>query len=247
MQAGAQALRVNLHRAAQRGSQINQMKIVSVNVGRPRLYSYRGETFSTGIFKEPVAGRVMLRRTNLDGDRQADLSVHGGPDKAVYGYPSAHYEYWNEELGETTLPWGAFGENFTTEGLLEKEVRIGDRYRVGAATVMVKTPRLPCFKLAAKFRRDDMIERFLHSGRSGYYFSVIEEGEVGAGDEFQFLGTATPTLSVFDTFAAYTSLDLELLQRAAQATALPESWRERFQARAEAIQKAAIERNSAVR
>jgi MOSC domain-containing protein YiiM len=223
------------------------MKIVSVNVGRPRLYSYCGETFSTGIFKEPVAGRVMLRRTNLDGDRQADLSVHGGPDKAVYGYPSEHYDYWKDELGETTLPWGAFGENFTTEGLLERELRIGDRYRVGEATVMVKTPRLPCLKLAAKFRRDDMIERFLHSGRSGYYFSVIEEGEVGAGDEFQFLGTATPPLSVFDTFAAYTSLDRELLQRAANVTALPESWRERFQTRAEAIQKAVIERNSAVR
>ncbi|MGA9556140.1 MAG: MOSC domain-containing protein [Terriglobales bacterium] len=223
------------------------MRIVSVNVGRPRLYSHNGVTFSTGIFKEPISERVMLRRTNLDGDRHADLSVHGGPEKAAYGYPTEHYAYWKAELAETTLPWGAFGENFSTEGLLEREVRIGDRYRVGDATVMVKTPRLPCLKLAAKFRRDDMIERFLLSGRSGYYFSVIEEGEVGAGDEFQFLGTATPTLSVFDTFAAYTSLDLELLRRAAQAAALPESWRERFQARAEAIQEAAIERNSAVR
>lgn len=224
------------------------MKIISINVGRPRLLSWNGDTFSTGIFKDPVAGRVMLRRTNLDGDRQADLSVHGGPNKAVYGYPSEHYQYWKHELGEATLPWGAFGENFTTEGLLEKEVRVGDRYRVGAATVMVNTPRLPCFKLAAKFQRDDMIERFLQSGRSGYYFSVVEEGEVGAGDEFQFLETATPTLSIFDTFAAYTSLDLELLQRAAQVTTLPESWRERFHTRAVAIQKAmAIERNSAVR
>ncbi len=223
------------------------MKIVSINVGRPRLYSHNGATFSTGIFKEPVEGRVTLRRTNLDGDRQADLTVHGGPDKAVYGYPSEHYEYWKKELGEATLPWGAFGENFTTKGLLEREVRIGDRYRVGTATVMVKTPRLPCFKLAAKFQREDMIERFLHSGRSGYYFSVIEEGEVGAGDEFQLVETATPTLSVFDTFAAYTSLDLDLLQRAAEVTALPESWRERFQTRADAIQKAAIERNAAVR
>jgi MOSC domain-containing protein YiiM len=231
----------------ERGSLISGMKIISVNVGRPRLYSHNGVTFSTGIFKEPVAGRAMLRRTNLDGDRQADLSVHGGPDKAAYGYPSEHYDYWKAELGETTLPWGAFGENFSTEGLLEREVRIGDRYRVGDATVMVKTPRLPCFKLAAKFRRDDMIERFLCSGRSGYYFSVVEEGEAGAGDEFQFLGTATPTLSVFDTFAAYTSLDLELLRRAAQAEALPESWREHFQTRVDAIQKAAIERNSGVR
>ncbi len=224
------------------------MKIVSVNVGRPRLLSWNGATFSTGIFKEPVHGRVMLRRTNLDGDRQADLSVHGGPDKAVYGYPLEHYEYWQKELGGPALPWGAFGENLTTEGLLEREVRVGDRYRVGGATVVVKTPRLPCFKLAAKFQRDDMIERFLYSGFSGYYFSVIEEGEVGAGDEFEFLGTAAPTLSIYETFAAYTSLDLELLQRAAQVTALPATWRARFQARAEAIQKeVAIERKSAVR
>ena len=223
------------------------MKIVSLNVGRPRLYSHYGDTFSTGIFKQPVEGRVMLRRTNLDGDRQADLSVHGGPDKAVYGYPSEHYEYWQKELGVPALPWGAFGENFTTQGLLEKEVRVGDRYRVGTATVMVKTPRLPCFKLAAKFQRDDMIERFLHSGRSGFYFSIIEEGEVGEGDEFEFRETATPTLSIFDTFAAYTSLDLELLQRAAAVTTLPESWRERFHARAHAIEKATIERKAAVR
>jgi MOSC domain-containing protein YiiM len=189
----------------------------------------------------------MLRLTNLDGDRQADLSVHGGPNKAVYGYPSEHYEYWSEELGVAALSWGAFGENFTTEGMLERELRVGDRYRVGAATVMVKTPRLPCFKLAAKFNRDDMIERFLRSGRSGFYFSAVEEGDVGAGDEFEFLGTETPSLSVFDVFAAYTSLDLDLLQRAAAVIALPESWRERFQTRAETIQKTvAIERNSTV-
>jgi len=223
------------------------MKIVSLNVGRPRLYMHNGASFSTGIFKEPVAGRVMLRRTNLDGDRQADLSVHGGPDKAVYGYPSEHYAYWRKELGGEKLPWGTFGENFTTVGLLEKDVRIGDHFRVGGATVMVRTPRLPCFKLAAKFRREDMIERFLRTGWSGFYFSVLEEGEVGAGDEFQLLGTIEPSLSVFDTFAAYTSLDLGLLRRAAAVTALPEGWRERFQARADAIQKAVIERNTAVR
>lgn len=189
----------------------------------------------------------MLRRTNLDGDRQADLSVHGGPNKAVYGYPAEHYAYWRDELGLETLPWGSLGENFTTEGLLEKDVHIGDRYRVGGATVKVTTPRLPCFKLAAKFKRDDMIEKFLERGWSGYYFSVVEEGEVGAGDEFEFLGGEATTLSVFDTFAAYTSLDLDLLRRAAAVTALPESWRERFQMRSEAIQKAMIERNSAVR
>lgn len=213
------------------------MKIVSVNVGLPRLLSWKRSTFKTAIFKTPVSGRVMLRPTNLDGDRQADLSVHGGPDKAVYGYPSEHYAYWSEQLPGYELPWGAFGENWTTEGLLEAEGSVGNRYRIGSAVVMVRTPRLPCFKLAAKFQREDMIERFLGSGRCGFYFSVVEEGEVGAGDEFQLLGGETPTLSILETIQAYTSLDLELLQRAAKVDGLPHRWRERFQTRIEAIEK----------
>jgi MOSC domain-containing protein YiiM len=215
------------------------MKIVSVNVGRPRLLSWKGATFSTGIFKAPVSGRVMLRRTNLDGDRQADLSVHGGPDKAVYGYPSEHYAYWSKQLPGHDFPWGAFGENFTTEGMLEKEVSVGDRYRVGSAVVMVKTPRLPCFKLAAKFQSDDIIEQFLSSGFSGFYFSVIEEGELGAGDEFQFLGGETPTLTILEAFRLFlpSSDDVDLLRHATQAQALPESWRERFRAKLGSIQK----------
>jgi MOSC domain-containing protein YiiM len=215
------------------------MKIVSVNVGRPRLLSFKGATFSTGIFKAPVRGRVMLRRTNLDGDRQADLSVHGGPDKAVYGYPSEHYDYWSKQLPGHDLPWGAFGENFTTAGMLEKEVSVGDRYRVGSAVVMVKTPRLPCFKLAAKFRRDEIIEEFLKSGFSGFYFSVVDEGKVGAGDEFQFLGGETPTLTILDAFRLFlpSSGNVDLLRRATQVQALPQSWRERFQMKLDASQK----------
>ena len=133
------------------------MKLISVNVGRPRLFSLEGQTFSTGIFKKPVTGQVMLRRTNLDGDRQADLSVHGGPNKAVYAYPSEHYGFWKEKLPGHDFTWGALGENFTTEGLLETEVSVGDRYRVGSAVVKVTTPRLPCYKLVAKFQPDDII------------------------------------------------------------------------------------------
>jgi MOSC domain-containing protein YiiM len=216
------------------------MKLLSVNVGLPRLLAWRGETFKTGIFKKPVAGRVMLRTTNLDGDRQADLSVHGGPHKAVYGYPSEHYAYWRAELPEHPLDWGAFGENFTTEGIIETQVSIGDRYRVGSAVVMVRTPRLPCFKLAAKFQRDDLLRRFLRSGRSGFYFSVVEEGEVGAGDEFEFLGKETPTLTIAEMFRLYSSPspDIESLRRAVQVELLPEGWRERFQARIAALQTA---------
>ncbi|MFZ3266934.1 MAG: MOSC domain-containing protein [Terriglobales bacterium] len=227
------------------------MKIVSVNVGLPRLLSWQGQTFQTGIFKKPVSGRVMLRRTNLDGDRQADLSVHGGPDKAVYAYPSEHYQHWSARLpGHDVITWGAFGENFTTEGLLETELSVGDRYGVGSAVVMVKTPRLPCYKLAAKFDPDEIIEEFLHSGYCGFYFSVLEEGEVGAGDEFQFLGGETPTLTVLEAFRGYlpNSADIELLQRGTQVRALPESWRGRFQAKLNALQEERqIERNLRLR
>ena len=209
------------------------MKLVSVNVGLPRLLSWEGATFKTGIFKNPVKGRVMLRTTNLDGDRQADLSVHGGPNKAVYGYPSEHYPAWNAELPDPARTWGAFGENLTMEGLLETNISIGDRYRVGSVVVRVTTPRLPCFKLAAKFQRNDMIERFVRSGRSGFYFSVIEEGEVGAGDEFELLGREEPTLTIAEINELYTakSPDHETLQRSLDVKLLPESWRMRFRAR----------------
>jgi MOSC domain-containing protein YiiM len=209
------------------------MTLVSVNVGVPRLLAWGGATFKTGIFKNPVQGRLMLRKTNLDGNRQADLSVHGGPNKAVYGYPSEHYKPWQADLPDPSRTWGAFGENFTTEGLLEAAVFVGDRYRVGSAILMVTTPRLPCFKLAAKFKRDDMIERFLRSGRCGFYFAVVEEGEVGAGDKFEFLGREDPTLSIADVNRLYASKspDRETLKRSLEVKILPESWRDRFRAR----------------
>jgi len=218
---------------AQSPSSHSNMRLVSVNVGLPRLLTWEGARFKTGIFKNPVEGRVMLRTTNLDGDRQADLSVHGGPNKAAYGYPCEHYAAWNRELPDAARTWGAFGENFTTEGLLETDISIGDRYRVGSAVVGVTTPRLPCFKLAAKFQRDDMIERFVRSGRSGFYFSVFEEGEVGAGNEFEFLGREEPTLTIAEINELYTakSPDHETLQRSLDVKLLPESWRMRFRAR----------------
>ena len=209
------------------------MKLVSVNVGLPRLLTWGGATFKTGIFKNAVEGRVMLRTTNLDGDRQADLSVHGGANKAVYCYPSEHYPAWNTELPDPARTWGAFGENFTTEDLLETEVSVGDRYRIGSAVVRATTPRLPCFKLAAKFQRDDMIERFVLSGRCGYYFSVVEEGDVGAGDEFELLGREEPTLTIAEINELYTakSPNRKTLQRSLDVKLLPESWRMRFRAR----------------
>ena len=211
------------------------MRLVSVNVGRPRLALWNGQTVSTGIYKNPVAGRVMVRTLNLDGDRQADLTVHGGTHKAVYAYPSEHYEYWRRELPGTTLPFGMFGENLTTTGLDESVVRIGDRFRIGAAELVVTQPRVPCHKLAIKFGRADIIKRFLASGRSGFYFSVASEGEIGAGDAIEPCGHDNDSLTVADIVRLYAGEtdDPEMLLRAAQSEALPESWRERFRARAE--------------
>jgi MOSC domain-containing protein YiiM len=213
------------------------MKILSLNVGLPRLVLRDGEPVSTGIFKEPVPGRVFLRTLNLDGDRQADLSVHGGPTKAVYGYPSEHYDFWKRELPEMTLPWGMFGENFTTEGLIESEINIGDKFGVGTAKIMVTEPRMPCYKLGLKFGRTDIIRRFLQSERSGFYFAVLEEGEVGAGDQFELIEQNEQGVKVSDITRLYVrdKENVDLLQRAIQVEALPESWRSHFQKQLETI------------
>ena len=207
------------------------MKLVSVNVGLPREVTWKRKSVTTGIFKEPVAGRVMMRTLNLDGDRQADLSVHGGPSKAVYVYPVEHYDYWRRELPDMKLPWGVFGENLTTEGLLEDTVNIGDRFRIGSAEVMVTEPRMPCYKLGIKFGRDDIIKRFLASGRSGFYFAVLQEGEVGADDTIELLNRDEHNVTVGDIVRLYVSEkdDLELLHRAVRVDTLPESWRGYFQ------------------
>src|SRR5579863_3914007 len=206
------------------------MKIVSVNVGLPREVAWRGGRVTTGIFKDPVRGRVSLRRLNLDGDRQADLTVHGGADKAVYAYPGEHYSYWRRELADMELPLGMFGENLTTEGLLEGAVHIGDRFRIGTAELVVTQPRLPCYKLGLRFGRDDMVKRFLLSGRSGFYFSVSREGEVGAGDAVELLARDRNNVAIPDITRLYVSKryspdEVELLRRATRVESLPESWR----------------------
>lgn len=173
------------------------MRVVSVNVSLPQAVQYRGQTVRTGIFKKPVVGRVRVRSLGLEGDGQADLRVHGGPAKAVYAYPSEHYPHWRKELPEADLAWGQFGENLTTEGLLEGEVRIGDRFRVGTAVLEVTQPRMPCYKLGIKFGRMDMIRRFLASGRSGFYFAVLKEGDVAAGDPIELIAArdSHPTIA----------------------------------------------------
>jgi MOSC domain-containing protein YiiM len=192
---------------------------------------YKGTTINTGIFKKPVPGRVALRSLNLDGDRQADLSVHGGPYKAVYGYPSEHYGYWRTELPGMDLPWGMFGENLTTAGVTETDLHIGDRVKIGSAILMIRQPRMPCYKLAAKFQRDDLIERFLASGRSGFYFSVEREGDVGAGDSMEFISQnqAGITIAQMNHLLAHDRYNRDLLRRAIATEELPVSWSEYFQ------------------
>lgn len=209
------------------------MRIISIQVGRPREVEWRGEKVGTSIFKEPVTGPVRVRKLNLAGDEQADLSVHGGPDKAVYAYPSEHYAYWRGELPGMQLPWGAFGENLTTEGLSESTLRIGDRLSIGSAEFFVTQPRVPCFKLGIRFGRPDMVKRFQRSGRSGFYLAVLREGSISAGDPIQVHPTAESSISVAEIARLYTAheAEQELLRRASELHALPEGWREYFRKR----------------
>lgn len=206
------------------------MRLVSVNIGRPRLIMWRGEAVSTGIFKEPIKGRVRVRALNLDGDRQADLTVHGGPAKAVYTYPSEHYDFWRGELPGTEMPLGMFGENLTTEGLSETDVHIGDRFRIGTTEFIATQPRMPCYKLGIKFGRSDIIKRFLLSGRTGFYFSVAREGEVAAGDGIELVEREERRVSIADIVRIYARerMDIETMRRAVEVEALPDVWREEF-------------------
>lgn len=210
------------------------MRLLSVNVGLPREVSWHGGTATTSIFKEPVPGRIPLRTLNLDGDRQSDLTVHGGPAKAVYCYPNAHYAWWETQLHGYPLAPAAFGENFTLESPLEDEVHIGDRFAVGSAELVVTQPRLPCYKLGIRFGSDDMVRRFLASGRTGYYAAVTREGEVGAGDDAIWISrdpAAVPVSAITRLYIAhnFSADDAAMVRRALTVDALPESWKSWFE------------------
>jgi MOSC domain-containing protein YiiM len=212
------------------------MKLVSVNTGLPQEVTWHGRSVTTGIFKQAVEGRITLRKLNLDGDRQADLSVHGGEHKAVYCYPIAHYDYWRKELPGRELPLGTFGENFTTDGMREESVHVGDQFSVGSAEVVATQPRLPCYKLGVRFQADDMVKRFLASGRTGFYLAVTREGEVGAGDEITVIArepNAVPVSEITRLYIAkrYSDDDVTCAQRALQVEALPEGWKAYFRER----------------
>jgi len=212
------------------------MKLISVNTGLPGEVTWHGRNVTTGIFKQPVQGRVALRKLNLDGDRQADLTVHGGEHRAVYCYPLAHYDYWKIELPGRELPTAIFGENFTTDGLLEDSVHLGDQFSVGCAEVIVTQPRLPCYKLGLRFQSDDMVKRFLATGRTGFYLAVTREGEVGAGDQIKVIARDPNGVSVSEITRLYIAKrygdeELRSVQRSLRVAALTESWKEYFRER----------------
>jgi MOSC domain-containing protein YiiM len=216
------------------------MLLTSLNVGLPREVAWRGTRVITGIYKEPVPGRVALRTLNLDGDRQADLTVHGGAAKAVYCYPLEHYEFWKKALPQTDLPAGAFGENFTTSGLLEDSVHLGDRFSVGSAELVVTQPRMPCYKLGIRFQSDDMVKRFFISGRTGFYMAVAREGEVGCGDQIERIArdpNGIPVSEITRLYAEkrYSDADIASIQKVLEVPALPESWKEYLRARVQKV------------
>ena len=215
------------------------VRLVAVNVGLPREVTRKGGSVTIGIFKAPVDGPVALRRHNLEGDRQADLSVHGGPTKAVYVYPIQHYDYWRSELGDSELAWASFGENFTVDGVDEETVCIGDEFRVGGARVVVTEPRMPCFKLGIRIDRSDMVKRFLKSQRTGFYFGVVEEGLVQAGDQLERVAEHPDGFRVVDVTRLYTTerSNEALLRKAISVVVLPESWRGYFEYQLERLRK----------
>jgi MOSC domain-containing protein YiiM len=216
------------------------MKVLSVNVGLPRKVLFNGQTVTTAIFKDPVSGPVMLRKLNIDGDKQADLTVHGGMDKAVYSYPEEHYGYWRKQYPDSDLVWGMFGENFTTEGLMEDAVNIGDHLQIGSANLVATQPRMPCYKLGVRFGHMEIIRRFLASGRPGIYFRVLKEGEVQTGDKIEIVRRDENSVTVKDIVRLYIARDhadnIETMRRAIKISALPEGWKYEFRQNIEQLE-----------
>jgi MOSC domain-containing protein YiiM len=216
------------------------VKVLSVNVGLPRKVLFNGQIVTTAIFKDPVKGPIMLRKLNLDGDKQADLTVHGGVDKAVYSYPAEHYDYWRKQFPNMDLVWGMFGENFTTEGLMEDSVNIGDQFQMGSAKLVATQPRMPCYKLGVRFGRMEVIRQFMTSGRPGIYFKVLEEGEVEAGNKIRIIRKDKNNVTVKDIVRLYITrdhIDIETMRRATKIRALPEGWRYEFKQKIEQLER----------
>jgi MOSC domain-containing protein YiiM len=207
------------------------MRLLSVNVSQPKAVPYGGRIITTGIFKQPVEGRVRLLTLNLEGDGQADLKGHGGTFKAVYVYSIENYDYWKRELRRDDFSYGQFGENFTVEGMLEDAVHVGDVFQVGGALVAVSEPRVPCAKLALKMGMPTFPKRFLASERVGFYLRVLQEGEVGAGDPIEQVKADPERMTVqeFVHLAYFDEGNLEGVRKALRIATLPPDWREWFE------------------
>ena len=216
------------------------MKLLKVSVGLPQVIQTPSEGFvTTAIFKTPVQGRVKVNDLNLAGDAQADLRVHGGWSKAVYAYPSEHYDFWRAEYPDKEIEDAQFGENLATTGMLENELFIGDRLRIGTAEFIVTEPRMPCYKLGIRFGRKDILRRFLQSRRSGFYLAVTNTGELEAGDEIEMLSKDDNGVTVTDIVRLWVEDkdDVETMTRALNVESLPESWKEPFRERIAESQK----------
>jgi MOSC domain-containing protein YiiM len=216
------------------------MKVLSVNVGLPKKVLFNGQTVTTAIFKDPVKDPIMLRKINLEGDKQADLTVHGGVDKAVYSYPAEHYDYWRKQFPNIDIIWGMFGENFTTEGLMEDTVNVGDQFQIGSAKLIATQPRMPCYKLGVRFGRMDVVRRFLASGRPGIYFKVLKEGQVQIGNKIETINRDKNNVTVKDIVRLYVTRDhldnIETMRRAIKINALPAGWKYEFQQNIEQLE-----------
>ncbi len=216
------------------------MKVLSVNVGFPRKVLFNGQTVTTAIFKDPITGPVILRKLNIDGDKQADLTVHGGLDKAVYSYPEEHYDYWRKQFPDMDLVWGMFGENFTTEGLMEDAVNIGDQLQIGSAKLVATQPRMPCYKLGVRFGHMEIIRMFMASNRPGIYFRVLKEGKVQRGDKIEVVKRDENNVKVTDIVSLYINRDnadsIETMRRATKISVLPEGWKNEFQQNIEQLE-----------
>jgi ferredoxin-NADP reductase/MOSC domain-containing protein YiiM len=204
------------------------VKLLSVNVSLPKEVRYNGNTIATGIFKDPVDGRVMVGTLNIEGDGQADLKVHGGRDMAVYAYPVEHYAFWEKELGRQGFPFGQFGENLTVQGISENVLRVGDIFRVGGTLLQITQPRIPCYKLALRMGESlDFPKRFQESGRLGFYLRVLEEGEIGAGDTLELIDTDghSVTIAEFIRIYLHETHDPASLRRVLASRDLGDAWR----------------------
>ena len=212
------------------------MQLLSINVGQPKEVEYKGKQVLTSIFKNPVNGPVNVTTLNLEGDRQADLTVHGGIHKAVYVYPTEHLPYWSQQYPEKQFTYGSFGENLSTSGLLETDICIGDQLRIGRAEFSVTSPRFPCFKLGIKMNDPGFIKAFMQANRSGFYLMVLKEGVIAPGQEIEIIGSDGYNFSVeeFSRLYALDRYNQSLLRKAIKAPSITEDWKEFFEERLQA-------------